>query len=377
MAKALFTTKAEPLFQNGLAAHHAGRFSEAERFYRRSLELDPGQPGARHNLASLTQGFGRLAVARKMFLTILKERPDQQASLYALSTVLLDVGDYARGWPYYEARRDLPGLNIPSPNLSFPEWQGEPLAGKRIVLFPEQGLGDNIQFARFALVLRDAGAAVTLLTRPALTTLFQQSFDGIEVLSAEGDVDLGNPDYWALVGSLPARLKLRIETIPNKPYLRAAQPPAPRIPGPWRVGLTTKGNPAQLNDARRSMSPAQAARLANLRGVEIVSLHPEDSRARDFAQTAQIIAGLDLVISVDTAVAHLAGAMGKRALVLVPGFNVDWRWLRGIGGPTTPWYPTHRLFRGHASGAWNETLDQLAAEVAELIKTPPHALAGR
>lgn len=366
-----FSSSAETLFKQALAAHEAGRFGAAEKLYRQSIKVDFDQPGAKHNFGSLLQGVGRLGEAREVFMNILNSHPDQQATIYAFSILLLDQGDYTRGWPYYEARRNLPALNIPTPDLPFPEWQGEPLTGKRIVLFPEQGLGDNIQFARFALQLRDRGATVVLLTRPALTALFAQSFDGIEVQSAEGKVDLGEPDYWALTGSLPLRVGLRSGKIPSAPYLRAASPAPPRPPGPWRIGLTTKGNPNQANDARRSLNPGQAARLTNLKGVEIVSLHPEDSHARDLAQTAQIIAGLDLVISVDTATAHLAGAMGKQAFVLVPGFSNDWRWLRSQGGETTPWYPTHRLFRGDSSGAWSEALDRLVAAVGVLTKGPP------
>jgi hypothetical protein len=364
----MVSSSAESLFQQALAMHSAGRFGKAEQLYRLSIKTDFDQRGAKHNLGSLLQGLGRLKEAGEIYLNILKLYPDQQETLYALGTVLLDSGDYTRGWPYYEARRNLPALKIPTPNLPFPEWQGEPLAGKSIVLFPEQGLGDNIQFARFALTLRDQGAKVILLTRPALTDLFRQSFDGIEVQSAEGTVALG-----ALIGSLPLRVHLRHnpDSIPSAPYLRAATPSPPRPPGPWRIGLTTKGNPTQANDARRSLSPAQAARLQNLRDVQIISLHPEDTRAQDFARTAQIIAGLDLVISVDTAVAHLAGAMGKQAFVLVPGFNNDWRWLRGQNGEATLWYPTQRLFRGDPSGAWNQALDRLTDAVAVLTKGPP------
>jgi tetratricopeptide (TPR) repeat protein len=375
----MVSSSAESLFQQALAMHSAGQFGKAEALYRRSIEADFDQPGAKHNLGSLLQGLGRLKEAGEVFLNILKRHPDQQETLYALGVLLLDTGDYRRGWPYYEARRNLPALNVRAPDLPFPEWMGEPLAGKSIVLFPEQGQGDNIQFARFAPVLRDMGAHVTLLTRPALTELFAQSFDGIDVRSADGKVDLGEPDYWLLIGSLPLRLQLRhnASSIPGAPYLRAAAPPPPRPPGPLRIGLTTKGNPAQANDARRSLSPAQAARLQNLRNVQIVSLHPEDTRAEDFAATAQIIAGLDLVISVDTAVAHLAGAMGKQAFVLAPGFNNDWRWLRGQNGETTMWYPTHRLFRGDPSGAWNEALDRLTAAVAEQVAGGAPAVAGR
>jgi hypothetical protein len=363
--------EAESLFQSALTAHRLGQFGKAEQLYKKSLAVNRDQIGAKHNLGSLMHGQGRLEDARKVYIDILARHPDQQETLHALGMLTLDAGDYPRGWPLFEARRQIPALNIQTPSLPFPEWKGEALDGKHIVLFPEQGLGDNIQFARFAPVLRTRGAKVTLLSRPPLTTLFAQSFEGVDVQSAAGSVDLGEPDYWTLIGSLPGLLGLQVGKIPNMPYLRAAEAPPLRPPGPWRVGLTTKGNPAQANDARRSLPPAHAARLKNLKGVEIISLHPEDSRVQDFAQTAQIVAGLDLVISVDTAVAHLAGAMGKQAFVLVPGFNLDWRWLRGVGGERTPWYPTHRLFRSDSSGAWNEAVERLVRAVGELTKGPP------
>jgi tetratricopeptide (TPR) repeat protein len=365
----------ETLFNRARTVHDEGRYAEAEEFYRAALSLSPDRIQVQHNLATLLQATGRLQEARDRLEAIVARDADQAGSRYALAIVLLDLGDYERGWPLYEARRLLPDLKIPQPILPFPEWSGQPLAGKRIVLFPEQGLGDTIQFSRLALSLRDQGAAVVLLSPPPLARLLTQGLEGVEVQSAAGTVELGEPDYWALLGSLPARLGLRLETVPASPYLRgAAQAPSSR-PSGWRIGLMTRGNPRYANDARRSLSQAQAARLcarlAALPGVDVVSLHPEDSGAADFRDTAQIIAGLDLVVSVDTAVAHLAGAMGKRTMVLVPGVSLDWRWLRGLGGDASPWYRSHRLFRSGPDGDWSAALSQLQDALAILTKQPP------
>ena len=197
------------------------------------------------------------------------------------------------------------------------------------------------------------------------------AFTGIEVQPLVGQIDLGAIDYWTSLLSLPGRLGVTLETLAAEPYLRAPDPQA-RQDGRFRVGLMTAGNAKYENDARRSLGADEARRLRELPGVEIVSLHPEDSG--DFVQTANIIAGLDLVISVDTSIGHLAGAMGKRTFLLVPGVGVDWRWM--TGRTDSPWYPNHRLFRGASDGDWSPVLDQAEKAVAELrtatlTKGPP------
>lgn len=320
---------------------------------------------ALYELGVLMRNLGRLGEARRLLEARQAQQPDHIENAYELGLTLLGQGDYPGGWPLYELRRSIPSLRIPSPQLPFPEWRGEPVAGKRIVLFPEQGLGDSIQFARFALTLRDLGAQVLLLCRPALERLYRHSLEGVEIAAASGAIEMGEPDFWAHFGSLPGPLGLTVDAIPNAPYLAAPERPATRAADTLAIGLAWRGNPVHPNDERRSLSPADGQRLAALPG-QVVSLHPEDSGARDFADTAALIAGLDLVVTVDTSVAHLAGAMGKRTFMLTPGFGADWRWMQGRDD--SKWYPSITLFRGRPDGGWGDALDRLEAAVARLAK---------
>ncbi len=207
------------------------------------------------------------------------------------------------------------------------------------------------------------GAAVTVVANRRLETLFRDSFDGVTIVRAQGELDIA-PDYWATMVDLPARLGATLETLPQPPYLRVRET-APRAPG-VRIGLMTNGNPAHRRDRTRSLTPVAAALLrARLPGA-IVSLDPRDSGARDFAETAAIIDRLDLVVSVDTSVAHLAGALGKTCFVLISEYGTDWRWLRDRAD--SPWYPSLTVFRGGIGGNWNDAIERLAAAA--------HALAG-
>lgn len=344
--------------------------AQADAAYHQFVEAALATKAPLYDLGVLMRNFGRLSEARTLLEAEQARRPDHLETGYELGLTLLGQGDYPAGWPLYERRRAIPQFHIHSPVLPFPEWRGEPVEGKRIVLFPEQGLGDSIMFARFALTLRDRGAQVLLLCRPALERLLRHSLDGVEVIAAHGTVDMGEPDFWAHFGSLPGPLGLTVDAIPSAPYLAAptSAAKANQGRGALRIGLATRGNPAHPNDARRTLSAADAVRLAALPGV-VVSLHPEDSGARDFADTAALMAGLDLVVSVDTSIAHLAGALGKRAFVLTPGFGTDWRWMQGRDD--SPWYPSLTLFRGRADGGWGDALDRLDVAVSSLAAPVP------
>ena len=360
---------AKDAFDAGGQAHLRGDHAGAERLYRLAAELDPRHVDCRLNLGILLRATGHPEEARAALEAGLALAPERADLNWALGLTLLTLGDYAEGWPLYEGRREIFGST--PPKLPVPEWKGEPLAGKRIAVFPEQGLGDAIQFSRFLPLLRRQGAEVLLLCKPALSPLLAGAFTGIEVQPLVGQIDLGAIDYWTSLLSLPGRLGVTLETLAAEPYLRAPDPQA-RQDGRFRVGLMTAGNAKYENDARRSLGADEARRLRELPGVEIVSLHPEDSG--DFVQTANIIAGLDLVISVDTSIGHLAGAMGKRTFLLVPGVGADWRWM--TGRTDSPWYPNHRLFRGASDGDWSPVLDQAEKAVAELrtatlTKGPP------
>ena len=334
----------------------------------RAVAADPDDARAVQTHGVILSSLGRVAEGEALLRDFLDRNPDHAESRLALALNLLGQGRYREAWPYHEARLATAGFDPRVPrDFPFPRWQGEDLKGRRIAIFPEQGLGDQIQFVRFVPELLRRGAKVTLFTRPALARLFGQSLPGVDIVPTVGKAEFPDPDYWATLIDLPARLELGLEDIPNAAYLnwpeqRAAEGPAPRI------GVKLSGNPLHRNDAWRTLKPDVAAQLRQQLPGTLVSLEPEDSGARDFADTAAIIAGLDLVISVDTAVAHLAGAMGKRCLLLVSGFDPDWRWMRERAD--SPWYPGHRLFRSTPEGDWSAAIEQLTALVAKEFGQP-------
>lgn len=316
--------------------------AEAEECYRTALELDPAYSYARFNLAY----------------------------------VLLRNGHLAEGWACLEARESLLGV---AARMKTMRWQGEPLAGKSILIACEGGHGDMIQFARFAKVLKATGALrVGLQCQPGLVRLFKTMPDIDRVL------DLGEAasgwDYWVAAFSLPFFCQTTPGTIPaDLPYLHAAG--SARLPEgqDLRVGLVWRGSPQFENDADRSMSLAEFAPLAGL--AQFISLQKgagEDELApegmdlwrpeglADFADTAALIGELDLVISVDSAVAHLAAALGKPCWVLLPHYKTDWRWLKNR--EDSPWYPgVMRLFRQKAGG-WAEVMQEVCAALSDMKK---------
>lgn len=294
---------------------------------------------------------GEFARAEAALRRALRLQPDDAYIQNYLSVALLAQGRYAEAWPLQARRLEAPGLGSPRPPLDEPEWLGEPLAGKHLLIVGEQGLGDQIMYARFALMARALAADVTLLCRPALTRLFRTSL-GMRVLGMAGTVEAPDPDFWVMTASLPARFGITTQTIPGAPYLFAE----PRPTGA-RIGVATRGNPQHGYDALRSLPPDIGRRLLALPGV--LDLSPEATGARDFADTAEIVAGLDLVISVDTAVAHLAGALGKPVWILLPALGLDWRWMQGRRD--SPWYPSARLFRQARPHDWGPVLEAVEA----------------
>lgn len=285
-----------------------------------------------------------------------------------LGAALILAGEMAEGFRTYDAAwRGLPGKN-PAPELPFPRWRGEDVAGKRFLIWSEEGFGDQIMFARFARELAGRGARVGWVCPPALARLFNECL-GVTAIGAAGqNLTLGEFEFYCPSSALPAGFELSPASIPAAPYLKP--PPAVSRPG-CRIGVAWRGNPKQASDALRSLPGDLAARLLALPGA--VSLHPEDTGARDFYDTASIMAGLDLVISVDSAPAHLAGALGVPVWVLVRDERVDWRWL-GRGGSSL-WYQSARVFRQDAPGDWSTVLDRVVAalELGEEDQNAPVA----
>jgi tetratricopeptide (TPR) repeat protein len=336
----------------------ARRFDDALDVLRAAVADYPDTLEPQHNLALLLLQLGRLEEAEEEFRRALAIRPEQAEVRYALGITLLAMGRYAEGWPLYQARFDVAEFNIRLPaSFPFPRWQGEPLAGKRIVIFPEQGYGDQIQFARFLPVLQARGAEVVLLARPALTRLFAQSFPDVQVVAASGAASFPDPDFWTMSSELALHLGATDQDLPATPYLAA---PAQAVRESFRIGLKLTGNPHFRNDAYRTLPPQLATRLKNELPGELVDLEPAASGAKDFADTAAIVVDLDHVISVDTSVAHLAGAMGKPTAILLSGFATDWRWMQGRDD--SPWYPMARLFRSGIDGDWDRAIDAVLVD---------------
>lgn len=270
--------------------------------------------------------------------------PQEHQARYFAGLDHLAEGRYAEGWPLYELRRTGAGavLDPPAafPNLTCPEWSGEDLAGKHVMVFGEQGFGDQIMFARFIPELQARGASVTYVCSSELARLFP---------TAQGEnrrSDFRPAHYWCLVGSLPYRLAITLETLPA-PY------PLAMPGGADGIGVVTRGRPTHSNDANRSLPDALARPLLAL-GRD---LSQEATGARDFLETARIIADLALVISVDTAIAHLAASMGKPVWLLLPATGTDWRWLRDRND--SPWYPSIRIFRQTERGDWSGVIGEV------------------
>ena len=359
----------------------------------RALEIKPDLLSAYINLGIAQENQGLPDTAVNSYKQALEIRQDNPEAHYNLGMLLISLGRFEEAWPEFEWRYNPDFLHRPSflPDLSFPQWQGENLSGKSILIWPEQGYGDLIQFARYFPMLKHLGAIhVSLVCRPPLIALFERA-DGLDEIIPFNDKPAVKPhDYWSFQMSLPYRFNTLLETIPSPlPYLAA---PSDRVDH-WRkrlpedglkVGLVWKGNPAHKNDANRSLPGlATLAPLWSVHGITFISLQkgqgedeamdPPDqqpllhlgSDLQDFADTAAVVSQLDLVICIDSAIAHLTGALNKPCWVLLPSHHTDWRWLRNRND--SPWYPeVLKLFRMHSTQSnWASTINEVTQSLLE------------
>jgi hypothetical protein len=328
-------------FQDAMEAHARGDYEAALRGFAAVGHLK----NARHNLGALLNQLGRLPEAEAALRPNVAQYPEFAASQFTLAMVLLAQERYAEGWRMYECRRSTGHVHVYEPETTAPEWGGEDLNGRRIVVCAEQGYGDQLMFGRYLAPLRARGARVIVGCNALMRPLFAGLGYDVTAFS-EQHRRLPECDAWVQMGSLPCRLGLEASTPPLAL--------APRRGG-GGIGVVPRGDPRHVNDHNRSLPPDLAGRLLGL-GRD---LRPEATGTRDFREAAELFAGLDLVITVDTAAAHVAGSLGVPTWVLLPAFATDWRWLRGRSD--CPWYPSVRLFRQPAPGAWAPVFAEVEA----------------
>jgi Flp pilus assembly protein TadD len=340
-------------------------------------------------LAEAHVARGDFAAANEPFRASLALAPDSAATHTAYAMNLLRLGEFDAAWPEYAWHGQVAffrrGDTRPMPQqLTGRAWNGEALHGRTVLLRDDQGFGDAIQFFRYLRSIRDAGAArIILCTFAPLASLFQRSAPFVEVVT-ERPV-LRPSDFHGGTSDLPAVFRTRLETIPaTVPYLTA--PPLPRrlrLPrgGAPRVGLVWSGDPRHMRDHHRSIPADMFLDIADVPGLSFYSLQrdvrPADALAlathpavprigetlRDFAETAAVVARLDLVVTVDSAVAHLAGALGRPVWLLLP-MVADWRWL--TEREDSSWYPTVRLFRAGGEG-WAPVVRRVADKLRAFV----------
>lgn len=440
---------ADVLSNLGVALTELGQTDSAVNAFERALEVEPGQAEAHHNMGAALEELGQVDHAIECYRRALVLAPRDPDTQLNLGMALLQKGDFESGWLYNRARTSpaLKRRSVAEPPLPFDEWRGDSLAGKSIVVWPEQGLGDEIQFSRYAPLLKAKGARrVTVVCKPSLHELFM-SLEGVDTVLPTIRAGGGIPEHdcWALAMDLPLFFRTRLDSIPaTVPYLA---PPPSRIEraaalvagaAGFKVGLCWKGSIGFKGDARRSFGVEQFRPLFELAegsgsGRESgpqreIGQHQEigqrqeigqhqdaglqqedgrhqggghvpvdrrptplffnlvpDSRAEflraagaagfdngqdtiargaNFAETAALLMQLDLVVTCDTAIGHLAGALGKPFWLLLP-FVADWRWLERR--TDSPWYPNARLFRQKQPGDWEGLMQEVRVRLEGVL----------
>jgi len=368
-----------------------GRVEQAVACFRRAVELDGGMVMAMANLATALDRLGRTDKALQLFDSLLRRHPDQAGYHVGRAPLLLKQGDFAEGWRELEWRLRTPGWSRQAYAHEYqkPRWAGDDLHGRRLLVYGERGLGDFLQFVRYLPLVKQRGARVLCECPPPLMRLLS-GFEGIDRLlehDPHRPVPESDFDLHAALMSLPCLFATRAENIPAAvPYIHAD----PALEQQWasrladvqgrRVGLVWAGDKSHPRDSDRSCRLADLAPLAAVEGVGFISLQTGEAgeQARqapegmsllhlgdhleDFADTAAVISQLDLLVTVDTAVAHLAGAMGRPVALLLPQV-ADWRWQQERSD--SPWYPSMRLFRQRQRGDWAELVQRVAESLRQ------------
>jgi tetratricopeptide (TPR) repeat protein len=377
----------------GNALQNNGQLDEAIAAHRRAVALNPELSGAHSNLGSALKDAGQLEAAIAAYRQAIILKSDFAEAHFNLALSLLLQGDFRSGWAEHEWRWKCKGVQSTFSHFSQPQWDGSDLTNRTILLHVEQGLGDAIQFVRYLPLVAERGAKVIFRCNPELRRLLEGN-GGVATWLAPGEpappFDLHCPllslsrAFGTTLESIPARIPYVFADPKLSEFRRtelAAHSPA------LKAALVWAGSPTHKNDRNRSMKLADLVPLMHLPGVRCFSLQKGEAAAQattlpegielidwtseltDFADTAALIANLDVVISVDTAVAHLAGAMGKPVWLMLP-FAADWRWLTNRND--SPWYPTMRLFRQPAWGDWKSVVAEIARALSLWSKNRSH-----
>lgn len=365
------------------------RLEKAIFCYEKAIQIEPSNAAAYNNMGSAFQDQGKIDMSIEKFDQALKLRPEHAETHFNRALALLVRGDFLEGWKGYEWRFKKPDWKTAYPELyKIPRWDGSCFSGKRLLVHHEQGHGDNLQFIRFLPMVKARGGTVIFESSRPLLRLFR-NFPGIDELLERTPANSSSEEFDLYIPllSLPGIFETTLETVPGEvPYLHAdpgeAESWRTRLGnGGFKVGIVWAGNPEHKNDHNRSCALDHFLPLADIPSVRLYGLQKEitaggkaSSRGMlpdnlgehldDFANTAGVLENLDLLISVDTSVAHLAGAMGRPVWLLLP-FAPDWRWL--LNREDSPWYPTMRLFRQMKPGDWNAVFQLIACEVRKMV----------
>lgn len=382
--------QADACYNMGNISREQGRIERSINYYRQAISLRPAFPWALNNLGLSYREMGLLEKAIEKYTLARDMDPAFAEAYWNRAIAYLLKGDFKAGWRDFEWRfKRGSEKNIYPYKIPLSRWNGQPFKGKRLFVHSEQGFGDTIQFIRFLPMVKKRGGTVLFETMAELRPLLD-GFNGIDELntlsSHRGAVD--QCDFYVPILSLPLLLDITLDSIPCQvPYIRAAPRKAAfwrqRInPTGFRVGLVWAGKPGHGNDHNRSCPLELFRELTRLPGARFLGLQKgrtanpaagEPGRMgidnlgeefKDFSDTAGALENLDLIISVDTSVAHLAGAMGKPVWTLIP-HAPDWRWLQH--GERSPWYPTMKLFRQSSPGDWKGVLKQVAEQIHQTI----------
>lgn len=380
----IHSPRASSLINLGNLLRELGQFEECRSTFQDAIELEEDSKGALYGLGLVSRDCNYLAESLSFLDKALEKDPGDPDLNWDRAQTLLRMGDYERGFEAYESRWALTRTAVRE--FETPEWDGTPLDGRTLLLFGEQGFGDAIQFVRFIPSLAAAqNTRVILEVRPELARLLDDQIEGVEKIVPRGE-GLPAHDCRLPLLSIPRMLRTTLDTVPREPYIK----PKPGFvsirkaaKGALNIGLAWAGSPSQANDRNRTFALKHLLPLLHVPNCSFYSFQkgegakeldelgvkhmiaPLGPTLKDFADSSAVMDKLDLIITADTSVAHLAGAMGKPVWIALSVFH-DWRY--DADGSVANWYPSARVFRQETPGDWDSVFSRMTSELKQLIR---------